>query len=139
MRTAIRFAPASALRLLTRDLSLLPVRQVLAQLSAADRGTLTHLYTSMRSGRGFVADMLPVTDCTAHISQPTMIIATRNDRSVPFAHAQSLTAALPQAELVESHADSHMIWFAPDYPAIAAQIRAFLLTDHHTADGHVTA
>jgi pimeloyl-ACP methyl ester carboxylesterase len=139
VRKAIRFAPEPALRLLTRDLSLLPVGQVLAQLSAADRATLTHLYTSMRSGRGFVTDMLPVTDCTAHINQPALIIATRNDRSVPFAHAQSLTAAIPRSELVESRADSHMIWFAPDYPAIAAQIRAFLLTDHHTADGHVNA
>ena len=139
VRTAIRFAPAPTLRLLTRDLSLLPAGQVLAQLSAADRATLTRLYASMRSGRGFVTDMLPVADCTAHISQPALIIATRNDRSVPFAHAQSLTAALPQAELVASRADSHMIWFAPDYPAIAAQIRAFLLTDHHTADGHVNA
>ncbi|TMR20551.1 alpha/beta hydrolase [Nonomuraea turkmeniaca] len=139
VRAAIRFAPGQALRLLTRDLSLLPVGQVLAQLSAADRATLTGLYTSMRSGRGFVADMLPVADCTAHISQPALVIATRNDRSVPVAHAQSLTAAMPRAELVESRADSHMIWFAPDYPAIAAQIRAFLLTDHHTAGGHVNA
>lgn len=139
LRTAIRFTPGPALRLLTRDLSLLPVGQVLAHLSAADRATLTDLYTSMRSGRGFVADMLPVADCTAHISQPTLIIATRNDRSVPFAHAQSLATAIPRAELVESRADSHMIWFAPDYPAIAAQIRAFLLADHHTAPRHVNA
>ncbi|MFC4116957.1 alpha/beta fold hydrolase [Nonomuraea zeae] len=139
VRTAIRFAPEPALRLLTRDLSLLPVGQVRAQLSAADRVTLTHLYTSMRSGHGFVADMLPVADCTAHISQPALIIATRNDRSVPFSHARSLAAAIARAELMESRADSHMIWFAPDYPAITAQIRAFLLTDHHTADGHVNA
>ncbi|MEO3861008.1 alpha/beta hydrolase [Acrocarpospora sp. B8E8] len=135
LRTAIRFAPGPALRLLTRDLSLLPVDQVLAQLSAADRATLTELYASMRSGRGFVADMRPVADCTAHISQPTLIIATRNDRAVPFAHAQSLAAAIPQAELVESRADSHMIWFGSDYPAVAAKIRAFLLADHHTVCG----
>lgn len=139
LRTAIRFAPRPALRLLTRDLSLLPVGQVLAHLSAADRATLTGLYASMRSGRGFVADMLPVADCTARVGQPTLVIATRNDRSVPFAHAQSLAAAIPRVELVESHADSHMIWFSSDYPAIAAQIRAFLLADHNAARGTVNA
>jgi pimeloyl-ACP methyl ester carboxylesterase len=93
----------------------------------------------MRSGHGFVTDMLPVADCTAHINQPALIIATRNDRSVPFAHAQSLTAAISRAELVESRADSHMIWFGSNYPAIAAQIRTFLLADHHTAGAHVNA
>ncbi|MFD1541867.1 alpha/beta fold hydrolase [Nonomuraea guangzhouensis] len=139
VRRAIRFAPGPALRLLTRDLSLLPVNQVLAQLSTADHATLTDLYASMRSGRGFVADMLPVADCTARIGQPTLVIATRNDRSVPFAHAQSLAAAISRAELVESRADSHMIWFSSDYPAIAAQIRAFLLADHNTASEHVNA
>jgi pimeloyl-ACP methyl ester carboxylesterase len=139
VRKALRFAPGLGLRLLTHDLSLLPVGQVLASLTPADRTALTGLYASMRSGHGFVADMLPVADCTAQISQPALIIATRNDRSVPFAHAQSLTAAISRAELVESRADSHMIWFGSDYPAIAAQIRAFLLADHHTAGGHVNA
>jgi pimeloyl-ACP methyl ester carboxylesterase len=139
VRQAIRFAPWPALRLLTRDLSLLPVGQVLARLNAADRATLSGLYASMRSGRGFVADMLPVADCTARVDQPTLVIATRNDRSVPFVHAQSLAAAISRAELVESRADSHMIWFSSDYPGIAAQIRTFLLADHNTACGHVNA
>lgn len=139
VRAMIQLAPALGLRLLTRELSLLPAGQVLAQLHAADRATLIDLYASMRSGRGFVADMLPVADCTARVSQPALVIATRNDRSVSFAHAQSLAAALPRAKLVESHADSHMIWFGPDYRAIAATIRAFLLADHHTACGPVNA
>lgn len=48
------------------------------------------------------------------------MIATRNHRSVSFAHAESLVAAMPDAELVDSRADSHMIWFGPDYPRVAA-------------------
>ncbi|MEU4512214.1 alpha/beta hydrolase [Nonomuraea wenchangensis] len=126
VRAMIRFAPELGLRALTRDLSLLPVGQVLARLSAADRATLAGLYASMRSGRGFAADLLPVADCTSRVGQPTLVIATRNDRSVPFAHAESLVAALPRAELVESRADSHLIWFGSDCPAVAARIRAFL-------------
>ncbi|MEV6866095.1 hypothetical protein AB0M44_34515 [Streptosporangium subroseum] len=45
---------------------------------------------------------------------------------MPFTHAESLAAAIPQAELVESRADSHMIWFGPDYPVVAAKIKDLL-------------
>ena len=38
---------------------------------------------------------------------------------MPFAHAEALTAAIRQARLVESHADSHLIWLARDWPDIA--------------------
>jgi pimeloyl-ACP methyl ester carboxylesterase len=126
MRFLLRVGPSLALRLLLRDLSVLPAGQVLAGLSAAERATLAGLFTVMRSGRGFVADMLPVPDCAPQVSQPALVIATRQDRSVPFAHAESLVAAMPRAELVDSRADSHMIWLGADYPRIAARIRDFL-------------
>jgi pimeloyl-ACP methyl ester carboxylesterase len=126
MRSLIRLAPLVGLRLLLRSLSALPARQVLAGLSPAERTTLAALFTQMRSGGGFVADMLPVPDCAAQVGQSALVIATRHDHSVPFAHAESLAAILPNAELVESRADSHMIWFGRDYPRIATKIRDFL-------------
>jgi hypothetical protein len=113
--------------------SVLPAGQVLARLHATDRARLAELYASIRSGHGFVAHMLPVTDCIARVGQPALVIASRNDRPVPFAHAQSLAAAVPRATLVESHADTHMIWLGPDYRAIAATIRAFLQPNHRIA------
>ncbi|MFC4117056.1 alpha/beta fold hydrolase [Nonomuraea zeae] len=70
--------------------------------------------------------MLPVPDCAAQVHQPALIIATRHDRSVPFAHAESLAAAMPNGELVDARADSHLIWFGPGYPRVAARIRHFL-------------
>ncbi|NUW38606.1 alpha/beta fold hydrolase [Nonomuraea rhodomycinica] len=129
LRFLVRRAPSLGLRLLLRDLSVLPARKVLAGLSAAERATLAGLFTVMRSGRGFVADLLPVPDCAAQVSRPALVIATRHDRSVPFAHAESLAAAIPNAELVDSRADSHMIWFGPGYPRVAAKIREFLAAD----------
>ena len=57
------------------------------------------------------------------------VIATRTDRGVPFAHAQSLASTISHAELVESRAHSHFVWLGPDWPAIAERIRAFLTTD----------
>jgi pimeloyl-ACP methyl ester carboxylesterase len=52
---------------------------------------------------------------TADVCQPTLVVATRNDGGVPFAHAQSLAAAIRRAELVESRADSHFIWLGADW------------------------
>ncbi|WP_440066737.1 alpha/beta fold hydrolase [Streptosporangium sp. OZ121] len=126
VRLLMRAAPRAGLRLLLRDLSTRPVGQVMAGLSEHDQAELAALFTLMRSGEGFVNDMLPVPDCAGQVTQPTLVIASRTDRSVPFAHAESLAATVPGAELAESRADGHMIWFGSDYPAIATRIRAFL-------------
>jgi pimeloyl-ACP methyl ester carboxylesterase len=129
MRQLMRLAPETGLRLLLRDLSTLPVRDVTAALRAQDRATLVALFSRMRSGSGFLNDLRPTPDVTAEVGQPTLVIATRRDGAVPFAHAQSLAAAIARAELVESRADSHFVWFGPDWPAIAGTIRAFLTTN----------
>ncbi|MFD8559951.1 alpha/beta fold hydrolase [Streptosporangium canum] len=128
VRLLMRTAPQAGLRLLLRDLSTLPVRQVMAALSEHDQAELLALFGLMRSGRGFLNDMLAVPDCAGQVTQPALVIATRTDRSVPFTHAQSLAATIPRAELVASQADGHMIWFGPDYPAIVGKIKDFLAT-----------
>jgi len=125
----MRVAPEASLRLWLGQLSMLPVRQVVAALSAQDRAAVRGLVLSMRSGYGFHNDLRAAPDLTADVVQPTLVIATRHDGGVPFAHADALVAAIPRAELVESHADSHLIWLGPDWPAIAARVRAFLSVD----------
>ncbi|MFB9679038.1 alpha/beta fold hydrolase [Streptosporangium vulgare] len=135
VRLLMRGAPGTGLRLLLRDLSTRPVRQVMAGLSERDRAELTTLFTLMRSGAGFVNDMLPVPDCAGQLTQPALVIASRTDRSVPFTHAESLAATIPRAELAESRADGHMIWYAPDYPALTMKIKDFLATPPRTTSG----
>jgi pimeloyl-ACP methyl ester carboxylesterase len=44
---------------------------------------------------------------TAQVTQPVLIVASRQDGGVPFGHAEALAASLPQAKLVESGASSH--------------------------------
>lgn len=130
----MRIAPQAGLRLLLRDLSTLPIRHVVAGLSEHDRAELLALFGLMRSGSGFLNDMLVVPDCAAQVGQPALIIASRTDRSVPFAHAESLATALPWAELVASQADGHMIWFGSDYPAIAGKIKDSSPRVEHSPD-----
>lgn len=136
IRALGRVAPDMGLRLLLHDLTTQPVRDVVAALRAEDRAMLLALLSRMRSGRGFLNDLRPTPDATAEVGQPTLVIATRNDGGVPFAHAQSLATAIRHAELVESAADSHFIWFGPDWPTIAETIHVFLTTDPpSTPDG----
>jgi pimeloyl-ACP methyl ester carboxylesterase len=126
VRALLRVAPNAGLRLMLRSLSTRPAGEVLAALSSDDRDTLLALFTQMRSGRGFLNDLRPTPDVTAQIHQPTLVVATRTDRGVPFAHARSLAGSIRHAELVESRAHSHFVWLAPDWPAIAERIQAFL-------------
>jgi pimeloyl-ACP methyl ester carboxylesterase len=128
-RALARVAPDAFLRLMLASLSTRPVGEVMAALRAEDRATLLALFAQMRSGRGFLNDLRPTPDITARIDQPTLVIATRTDRGVPFAHAQSLTSSIRHAELVESCAHSHFVWLGSDWPTIAQRIRAFLDTD----------
>ncbi|MER6173630.1 alpha/beta fold hydrolase [Streptosporangium sp. NPDC001681] len=129
----LRLAPGLGLRMMLGDLSTRPAREVLAALTPGDRATLIALFSLMRSGHGFRNDLRASAEETAQVTQPALVVATRNDGAVPFAHAESLMARLSRAELVESRAGSHFIWFADDYPAIADRIRDFLTSEpsHH--------
>jgi len=128
----VRQAPDAALRMLLRDLTVLPVRKVVAGLGPEHRATVISLFSRMRSGHGFlndIADLRTGPDLKrllADVAQPSLVIASRHDGAVPFAHAEALAGALRRAELVESRADSHFVWFGDDWPTIAARVRDFL-------------
>ncbi|OHV65582.1 alpha/beta hydrolase [Pseudofrankia sp. BMG5.36] len=130
-----RLAPDVCLRLMMSSLSTRPVGEVIAALRAEDRDLLLSLFAQMRSGRGFLNDLRPTPDATARIDQPTLVIATRTDGGVPFAHAQSLASTIRNAQLVESRAHTHLVWLGPDWLAIAERIRLFLDTDPTAAVG----
>lgn len=126
MRLLLRTAPDLALRMQLGALSRRPARELLATLSDRDRAHMVELFSRMRSGAGFLADLRPSPDLTAEVTQPTLVVASRADAGVPYRHGQSLAAAIDRAELLESHAASHLFWLDPDYPRITAKIKDFL-------------
>ncbi|MFI5888042.1 alpha/beta fold hydrolase [Streptomyces sp. NPDC051554] len=132
VHSLVRYAPGAGLRMLLRELTLLPVRDVVAGLRPEDRTRLVALFSRMRSGRGFTRDLKELAttgDLVGHagrVSQPALVIATRQDAAVRFAHARALAAALPHAELLESRADSHLVWFGRDWPLLTERIHSFL-------------
>jgi pimeloyl-ACP methyl ester carboxylesterase len=135
IRALARRAPDLALRLLLPDLTSRPVAELLTGLPTTDRTALLELFGRMRSGSGFSNDMrimaapdtaAQATSQAERLRQPTLVIASRDDGSVSYAHAQSLAEAIPHARLLTSSAPSHMIWLGDDYSAIADAITDFL-------------
>ncbi|MFF4546066.1 alpha/beta fold hydrolase [Streptomyces sp. NPDC001435] len=128
----VRRAPDAALRLLLRDLTTLPAADVVAGLRPEHRAELIALFSRMRSGSGFLNDLRDLrtgpdlNSLLADITQPSLVIASRRDGAVSFTHAEALSAGLQRVELVESSADSHMVWFGDDWPTITARVRDFL-------------
>jgi pimeloyl-ACP methyl ester carboxylesterase len=60
------------------------------------------------------------------ISVPTLVIHSREDKSVPFHHAEWSLQNIPQATLCEAGFTGHFIWVDPDYKNINEQMIAFL-------------
>jgi pimeloyl-ACP methyl ester carboxylesterase len=126
LRLMLRARGRRALPLLLGGLSTRPGPAALTGVSAADERMLLALFAAMRSGGGFLRDLRPAPDLCAAVRQPALVVATRSDGGVPFAHATALAAALPRAELLESRAAGHFLWCSPDWPAIAERIVAFV-------------
>jgi pimeloyl-ACP methyl ester carboxylesterase len=129
VRVLLRTHPAAGLRTMLGVLSTEPIDEVLGTLSDEDRAYLIALFSTMRSGRGFLNDLHSTPDVTSQITQPTLIIASRKDGAVPFAHARSLAAGIPHAEQIVSDSSTHLIWLSPDYPVIAGKVRDFLAAE----------
>lgn len=136
VRALLRVAPRRGLQLLLGSLSIDSGAEVVAALDQKDRDALLALFSRMRSGHGFSNDLRTTTrvppdaqEAAAHAIQPALVIATGRDGQVPYAHAESLVANLPRAQLVTSEAETHFLWFGRDYPEIARRIRDFLKAD----------
>jgi pimeloyl-ACP methyl ester carboxylesterase len=125
-RALLHAMPEATLLLLLSSLTLKSARELLAALENADRATAIALFSAMRSGAGFINDLVDCPDAAAQIGQPTLVIGSRSDGAVPFSHSEALAATIPRARLLEIRADSHLIWFSTDYPRVAQQIQHFL-------------
>ncbi|RSN15295.1 alpha/beta hydrolase [Streptomyces sp. WAC 05977] len=126
VRVLMRAAPDVGLRILLSDLSTRPARQVLTNLSPANREMLLGLFAGMGSGHGFLNDLSEIGKTCGEVTQPALVLASRHDGSVPFTHAEALAATIRDSRLVESAADSHFIWLGEDWPALSTEIRRFL-------------
>jgi pimeloyl-ACP methyl ester carboxylesterase len=60
------------------------------------------------------------------VTVPVLVIHSREDKSVPFAHAEWSMQNIPQVKLCEAGFTGHFIWVDPNYAKINTQMIAFL-------------
>jgi pimeloyl-ACP methyl ester carboxylesterase len=101
----------------------------LRSLSTADIRTIGQFYRGRSSRHGALADAGHTVgaELLSSITQSTLVIHSREDRSVPFAHAEWALQHIPQAELCEGGCTGHFLWVGPDSPRISRQLADFLL------------
>jgi pimeloyl-ACP methyl ester carboxylesterase len=100
----------------------------LHRLTQADILQLARFFRGRSSRQGAVNDLAHTVgeDTLRSIRQPTLVIHSREDRAVPFSHAEWALKHIPQAELCEAGFTGHFFWVGPDFPHLYLRINEFL-------------
>jgi pimeloyl-ACP methyl ester carboxylesterase len=123
-----RLSPRSIARQTLAIFSTHDPDDALGRLSAADIQDLARFYHGHSSRRGALNDLTHSVgqDVLAAVGQPTLVIHSREDKSVPFAHAEWALAHIPHGELCEAGFTGHFFWIGPDFARVAQQMQDFL-------------
>lgn len=100
----------------------------LSKLSPEGVEAIRHFYKGRSSRQGALNDATHTVgkELLQTISTPTLVIHSREDKSVPFSHAEWSLQHIPSATLCEAGLTGHFIWVGPDYQTISEQLIAFL-------------
>jgi pimeloyl-ACP methyl ester carboxylesterase len=100
----------------------------LQKLSEEDIRQIAHFYQGRSSRQGALADATHMVgaELLESIHQPALVIHSREDNSVPFAHAVWSLQHIPQAELCEAGFTGHFFWIGADFDSISRKMIAFL-------------
>ncbi len=100
----------------------------LSKLSEADIASICRFYQGRSSRQGALndADQIVGEETLQKIHQPTLVIHSREDNSVPFSQAEWSLKNIPQAELCEAGLTGHFFWVGPDTARINQKIIGFL-------------
>jgi len=100
----------------------------LSRLSKEDVAGICRFYQGRSSRQGALNDGTHTVgaDLLEKVRQPTLVVHSREDNSVPFTHAEWSLAHIPQAELCEAGLTGHFYWVGPEFPRISQRMTAFL-------------
>jgi len=100
----------------------------LGKLSPEGIQKIARFYQGRSSRKGALADAAHTVgaDLLERIRQPTLVIHSREDSSVPFIHAEWSLKHIPQAELCEAGITGHFFWVDPEYQSVSQRLIAFL-------------
>ena len=123
-----RLSPRSMARQTLTIFSTHDPQDGMQKLSEEDIRMIAHFYQGRSSRQGALADAAHSVgaDLLEQVHQPTLVIHSREDNSVPFAHAEWSLKHIPQAELCEAGFTGHFFWIGPDFAAISQRMVDFL-------------
>lgn len=100
----------------------------LSKLSKENINTICRFYQGRSSRRGALADAAHTvgSNLLKTIHQPTLVIHSREDNSVPFSHAEWSLKHIPRSKLCEAGITGHFFWVDPDFPRIRQSLITFL-------------
>jgi pimeloyl-ACP methyl ester carboxylesterase len=99
-----------------------------ARLKRSDLEAVRRFAACDSSAAGALADWdHEVSDAhLAAIRAPTLVVHSRDDRTVPFAGAERARALIPDARLVAPATGGHFLWIGPGAEEITQRVIAFL-------------
>ena len=123
-----RLSPRSVARQTLATFSTHAPDDGLRRLSVEDVAQISHFYQGRSSRQGALNDATHTVgaELLAAVSQPTLVVHSREDRAVPFSHAEWSLQHLPRASLCESGFTGHFYWVGPDFGPIRQRMAAFL-------------
>ncbi|MBM7551139.1 alpha/beta fold hydrolase [Thalassobacillus pellis] len=110
LKLLLRIHPDYVMRMILTELTTEDPNALLQKLSRRDRRFLYEMLDTSRSGRGFSADMNHQVSDLSKITVPVLGLYAKKDRSVSYTNAVLLKSSVPQSDIYDVNADSHLIW-----------------------------
>ncbi len=109
---------------------------VLGRLSPVSVEKIARFYRGHSSRQGALTDATHTVgaEVLKQIQQPTLVIHSCEDNSVPFHHAEWSLKNIPQASLCEAGIAGHFFWVDPDFDRIREQLVRFLKAEEKQKD-----
>lgn len=123
-----RLSPSGMARQTMTIFSTHDPEEVLRQLTTEDIQKICRFYQGRSSRAGAMNDLghTVAEELLQRVQAPTLVIHSREDKSVPFSHAEWSLAHIPNAELCEGGITGHFYWVGPDTQRVSQQLTTFL-------------
>ncbi|MGP4061917.1 alpha/beta fold hydrolase [Halobacillus sp. H74] len=114
LRTLLKFFPDLIMKQLLSEMTTEDVDAYLERLSPNDRRFIYDMLSTSQSGKGFTNDLEHTVPDMNRLDVPVLGMYSQKDRSVPYTNALLLKSSVPDCEIFEVDADSHLIWIGKD-------------------------
>ncbi|OGN93204.1 MAG: hypothetical protein A2Z71_01905 [Chloroflexi bacterium RBG_13_50_21] len=102
--------------------------EALSKLSDQEIKSICQFYQGRSSRKGALNDATHTVgaELLQSVQQPTLVIHSREDKSVPFSHAEWSLKNIPQSTLSEAGFTGHFFWIGPEFHRISQSMVKFL-------------